>query len=175
MHILDHFSLPFSGMKDGEHKYSFTAGAEFFREFAQSPIQDGHCSIELEADKRPGIMDLVFHITGRVPAICDRCLADIQLPVQGEFHLHVKTGVGESQDEEVLFIRDDQVSIDLSQLIYEYICLSLPLVNTYACAKDIPPPCNMDVLKKLEESEKTDSQAGGSNLWAGLHGLDLEE
>lgn len=174
MHILDHFSLPYSGMKDGEHQYSFTAGPEFFREFDQSPVQDGNVSILLHADKRPGIMDLAFQISGYVPAVCDRCLADIHLPLEGEFNLVVKTGVGESPDEEVLFIQDGQANIDLSQLIYEYICLSMPLTNMYECEEENPPPCNQEVLKKLTDTENTGFHSGSSDLWEGLQQLDIE-
>lgn len=145
-----HFSLPFSGMKDGFHRYFFIADTPFFKSFEKSPISDGTFEIQVEADKRPGITDLTFIINGRAAAVCDRCLADINLPVSGTYTLVVKTGTEDSQHDEVIFVSDDQPSIDLTQVIYEFICLSMPLVNVYDCRKETPPPCNFDVLNRIE-------------------------
>jgi len=145
-----HFSLPFSGMKDGFHRYFFIADTPFFKSFEKSPISDGSFEIQVEADKRPGITDLTFIINGHAAAVCDRCLADINLPVFGTYTLVVKTGTEDSQHDEVIFVRDDQPSIDLTQVIYEFICLSMPLVNVYDCHKETPPPCNVDVLNRIE-------------------------
>jgi hypothetical protein len=149
-----HFSLPFSGMKDGFHQYVFNADTLFFKSIEKSPISDGTFEILVEADKRPGITDLTFSINGHASAVCDRCLADINLPVSGTFSLLVKTGTEDAQHDEVIFVKEDQPSIDLTQVIYEFICLSLPLVNVYDCSKDVPLPCNTDVLKKIVGSGK---------------------
>jgi uncharacterized metal-binding protein YceD (DUF177 family) len=173
MHFLDHFSLPYAGMKDGMHEYTFTAGPDFFKAFDASLIEDGQFTIKLRADKRPGIMDLKFHVSGVIATLCDKCLADIQLPVKGEYSLHVKVGEGVSDDEEILFVRDDQPKLDLSQAIYEFICLSVPMVHVYACQKDNPPPCNQDVLKKLIPTDKAPDPEKESNVWEQLKNLDL--
>jgi len=174
-HVLDHFSLPYSGMKDGLHEYEFVAGPDFFREFPSSPIENGEFSVRVRADKRPGIMDLDFEIDGRVPTTCDKCLADIKLPVTGEFSMIVKVGDERLSDDEVLFIRDDQTKIDLSQVMYELICLSMPIVNVYDCTLDDPVPCNLEVLERLgkQEDSEPDEPKNGT-IWQGLKGLDLE-
>lgn len=158
MQISDHFSLPYTGMKDGLHRYTFVAGDEFFRNFPDSPIQKGDFEIVVSVDKRPGLSELDFDITGRMATVCDRCTADIMLPVRGSYHLVAKTGNEESDDVEVIFIREDQPNLDLSQVIYEFICLSVPMVRVYACEKEEPGVCNQEVLARLQK----DSHEGGS-------------
>jgi uncharacterized protein len=174
-HILEHFSLPYSGMKDGLHEYEFAAGPDFFREFPASPIENGEFSVRVRADKRPGMMDLHFEINGRVPTTCDKCLADIKLPVRGDFSMLVKVGDDKLSDDEVLFIKDDQAKIDLSQVMYELICLSLPMVNVYDCGNDNPVPCNKEVLEKLGRHEESETdEPKNATFWEGLKELDLE-
>ena len=170
-----HFSLPFSGMKDGYHQYVFSADTSFFKLFEKSPIAEGSFEILVEADKRPGITDLTFKIHGHASATCDRCLADINLPVSGEYSLVVKTSTEDAQPtDEVLFIKVDQPTIDLTQVIYEFICLSMPLVNVYDCGNDVPLPCNFDVLRRLENSGGDVSDENDKGIFGNLLNFDRE-
>lgn len=170
-----HFSLPFSGMKDGFHEYVFVADSLFFQLFEKSPISEGTFEILVEADKRPGITDLSFIINGHAAAVCDRCLADINLPVSGKYSLVVKIGSDDAQPtDEVLFVKPDQPAIDLTQVIYEFICLSMPLVNVYNCNKDVPPPCNFDVLNRLENTGGNVSDEKDKGILGSLLNFDRE-
>lgn len=165
MHISDHFSLPYTGMKDGLHKYTFVAGDEFLSHFPDSPIQKGDFTIRVSVDKRPGLSDLNFDISGRMATACDRCTADIQLPVYGSYQLVVKTGQENADDVEVIYIREDQPTLDLTQVIYEFICLSIPMVRVYACEDENPKVCNQEVLSKLQ-TPGDDSESGmRGSLW----------
>jgi uncharacterized protein len=172
MSILDHFSLPFSGMKDGFHVYDFEVENDFFKSFEHSPIQDGRFQITVEADKRPGITDLDIIIDGHIGTTCDRCLADINLPVYGEYHLVVKISDEVSDDDEIIFLPADQPKLYLAQVFYELICVSLPLINTYDCEYDTPKPCNEDILSKisLPELEEKEEPKNG-NIWGDLKGI----
>jgi len=172
MRISDHFSLPYIGMKDGIHRYIFTAGNEFFNSFPNSPISDGLFEVIVDVDKRPGLSELKFTIKGHVAAICDRCLADIKLPANGNYHLLVKVGNENSDDDEVIFIRDDQSHLELAQIIYEFICLSLPLVNIYDCENEVPKVCNTDILNKLKQtSESETEESNKKDIWESLKNL----
>lgn len=175
MSISDHFSLPYIGMKDGFHSYLFEAGNDFFAEFENSPIVDGTFSIKVDVDKRPGLSELTFYIDGKVAATCDRCLADIQLPVCGEYDLLVKVSNTEVNDVDVIYIKDDQAHLYLGQVIYEFVCLSLPLTNIYDCASDIPKPCSEEVLNKLNTSDiATEEPNQTLNIWNSLKGIQLD-
>lgn len=175
MSVSAHFSLPYSGMKDGYHKYVFEADDSFFAEFENSPIEKGKFQIAVEVDKRQGLSDMTIHVDGHVSAICDRCLAAINLPITGVYNLLLKVkNEGDPYDDEVIYLREDEPSLYLGQVIYEFICLSLPLINRYDCESEKPSPCNDAVLKKLNEAANTNTISVDENVWKALKGLDTE-
>ena len=140
MSISDHFSLPYIGMKDGFHRYTFSAGHDFFAAFPNSPVTDGFFEIAVDVDKRPGLSELTFDIRGHV-----------------------------------IFIRDDQSHLDLAQIIYEFICVSLPLVNIYDCDNELPRVCNDEVLNKLKQtSENTEEEQKNGSIWDSLKNLNTD-
>ncbi len=175
MSISVHFLLPYIGMKDGFHRYTFSAGNDFLASFTNSPVTDGFFEIVVDVDKRPGLSELTFDIKGHVASICDRCLADIKLPAKGIYNILVKVGNDASDDDEVIFIRDDQSHLDLAQIIYEFICLSLPLVNIYDCENEVPKVCNDEILNKLRNtSENIEEEHKKGTIWDSLKNLNTD-
>ena len=163
MKFLDHFSLPFSGMKNGLHHQSFEISSDFFHEFDDQPVKNGEISVDLNIDKRSMHTIIDFEISGKVETQCDRCLADIHLPIYGKYTLHFKIGEGD-EDDEVVFLSDDVVSLNVSGYIYEFICLSIPVVKVYNCQDESVPPCDWEVLNKISgntrESSNSDRESG---------------
>jgi uncharacterized protein len=176
MSILDHFSLPYLGMKDGLHRYEFDADDAFFHCFEQSPILSGSVKVLLDVDKKPSLSVLDFEIDGQVRGGCDRCLAEIDIPVEGKYQLHAKIGDPSLNDDEVIYITQDQSKLDLSQSIYEFILISMPMSNTIDCETLNPRPCNQEILNKwASKNEQIDNEdKGGSSIWESLKGLDLD-
>ena len=164
----DHFSLPYTGMKDGLHRYRFVAKDDFFARFQGSPITQGEFEVNLILDKRPGLSELDFDIDGRMSTVCDRCTADIKLPVHGRYHLILKTGTGDDEDVDVIYIREDQPKLDLSQLVYEFICLSVPMMHVYDCSKEVPGVCNQEVLSRLGVPEPVKEAKPKGGVWDAL-------
>ena len=145
------FSLPFTGIKNGKHHYEFEVKSDFFDFMESSLLKEGEFKINVELDRRSSICDLSIDINGKIPAVCDRCVATIELPVSAQYDLVVKVTTKEEEDtEDILFIKDTEPSLVLDQIIYELICVSLPLVNIYNCEEEDPIPCNELVLNKLK-------------------------
>ncbi|MFZ1751990.1 MAG: YceD family protein [Saprospiraceae bacterium] len=168
MSISNQFSLPYGGMKDGLHRYKFDIDNDFFSSFENTLIRQGNFVIEVEIDKRPSMSEMLLNISGSFATTCDRCLADIHLPVSGQYQLLVKTGDKESE-EEIIYISSDQTHLDLKQIFYEFICISLPMVNTYNCENEIPKKCNDEILSKLTTSALTvENIETTSNIWESL-------
>lgn len=173
MSISDHFSVPYIGLKDGIHSFVFDAGNDFFAKFEHSPVTEGSFVIRLDIDKRPGLSDLTFNISGHFATTCDRCLSDISLKTKGDYHLLLKVSDITSDDDEVIFISADEATLRLDQVIYEFICISLPLINVYDCENEIPRPCNDEVLNKLTTSSE-EPDTNENNIWGSLKGLNLD-
>ena len=101
-----------------------------------------------------------------------RCLSDIQLPVTGNYVLHSKLSTKEVEDDEIISIQPDQSHLDLSQYIYEMICLSLPLTNVYDCENEMPRICDDAVLTKLASNDNAkEADKPDTNVWQNLKGL----
>ena len=172
MNVLDHFSVPYKGLGNGIHNLNFIVDSEFFKEFEDSHIDNGDFNVDVELDKRHDHSILHFSIEGKTNTNCDRCLSQIQLPVQGDFELHVKLGENEGSNDEIMFIHPETSILNLAQVVYEFILLSIPIIKVYDCDTELNPPCNFDVLKKLEGDEEPKEEIK-SDVWDSLKGLDF--
>lgn len=171
------FSVPYLGMKDGFHAYHFDIGDDFFELFENSPVKSGSFTVKVEIDKRADLSDLDLYVSGRIASTCDRCLADIQLPVSGRYHFLIKVSSKDNvDDDEVIYLKQDASHLKLDQLFYECICLSLPMSHVYKCDDDHPRPCNDTVLKKLASKDENETTSTDENdIWSGLKGLLKDE
>lgn len=163
------YSLPFQGLKVGEHRFEYTLEGEFFQHFPGSPIGESQIEVGLLLDKRSDMVLLEFAIDGWMLAECDRCTAQIKLPVAGSRVLVVKYGEQEGEiEDEVVFIPRDISEFNVAPYLYEFSVLSMPMTNTYDCENDPEPPCNFEILKYLK-SEDEDNP--GESPWDSLKGF----
>ncbi|MDF1695597.1 MAG: DUF177 domain-containing protein [Saprospiraceae bacterium] len=172
MNVLDHFSVPYKGLGNGVHQLNFTVDDAFFKEFEDSHIDNGDFEVNVELDKRHDHSILIFDIEGNTKTNCDRCLSQIHLPVTGNFKLHVKHGEQDGSNDEILFIHPETSILNLAQVIYEFVLLSIPLIKVYDCLEDEQPPCNEEVLEKLNEEDDIE-EPDQNTVWDSLKDLDL--
>lgn len=167
MQVLDHFSIPYQGLKNGVHSIKFEIDDSFFLEFENSLLTTGSFQVELMLDKKPSMAIAEFQIVGKYLTNCDRCLADLELDMDEYFLLHIKVGEEEATTDEVIFIDAEEPSINFAQYIYESIILSIPMIKTHEDVED----CDQEVVGKLKDfSDPSDE----SNIWDSLKNLDLE-
>lgn len=143
-------------MKNGIHVFDFTLDKNFFKEFEESLIKEGLFEAKVEVDKRNNLIILHSNIKGYMETNCDRCLADIRLPLEAKSSMHVKIGNPEDSDDEILYIEEEATSIHIATLLYECIHVAIPMIKIYDCDAEKVKPCNFDVLKHLDQeaSEK---------------------
>lgn len=169
MNAMAPYSIPILGLKAGVHHLKYQLDAAFFRHFEGSPIEEARIEVGLIFDKRPDMMLLDFELSGTVGAVCDRCTADIHLPIADTRQLIIKYGDAEGETEdEVVFIPREVSEFNVGKYLYEFSILALPITNTYDCQNDAAPPCNFDILKYLEKDTgegKTDA------IWDSLKGF----
>jgi uncharacterized protein len=171
MGTLTTYVLPIQGLKVGIHQFEYTLDQTFFSHFEDSPIQECSIVVQVELDKRSDMLVFEFVIDGWIKAECDRCTADIQLPLESEQMLYVKYSEEEQEDlDEVVFISYDAPQFNLAPYLYEFAVLSLPITNTYDCENDTPLPCNTDVLKVLKQNQQDDNSGSddSDSIWGAL-------
>ncbi|KAA3622161.1 MAG: DUF177 domain-containing protein [Bacteroidetes bacterium] len=168
MDALIQYSIPVKGLGDGIHEYRFHIDKDFFDQFEHSPIKEGTFDVHFVFDKRPEMFDLSFDFKGKAKAACDRCLATVDLPVEGENRLLVKFGEEKDEDADVIFVSPEISSLNVAKFIYEYICLAMPLINVFDCESMSEPPCDKKMLKYLEQRDNDENDNDNNPIWDDL-------
>ena len=88
----DKFIIPLNGLAAGETRFSWHAGKEFFDSFENSEILDAQLDIEVRVEKSGRYIGVDCFVTGKVVVECDRCLEELEMPVDLEVLLSVKFG-----------------------------------------------------------------------------------
>lgn len=151
------YSISFTGLSNGVHSFIYHIENDFFENIEYSPIQNGSVDVEIEFEKQERFFVLQFRYTGSILVQCDRCIADVHLPVNGNASLLVKISqeLPEVQDDdEVMYIHASETHVDFSQFLYENIIVDIPLYKT--CEDDIQKnkTCDGVVLEVLEGNDK---------------------
>jgi uncharacterized metal-binding protein YceD (DUF177 family) len=167
------YIIPLNGWAAGEREYRWQAGIKFFQMFDNAEILDAAVGIDARAVKSGHYIGIDLDIQGTVTVPCDRCLEDLTLPVEAHPAFSVKFGEETGSEEEmregsreILLVSDSDADLDLSQVIYDYVCLSLPMQRVHAEGE-----CNPDTVRFLGQ-EPGDEEAGSENSpFAALKGL----
>lgn len=169
------FIIPLNGLAAGKTCLEASADKEFFKGFDNTEILDADLDVRAVVEKSGQYVGVDCDVCGDVVVPCDRCLEPLTLPVDVKIRLSVKYGQeSEGEDEadrrEVVYLPMSDADLDLGQIVYDYICLSLPLQRFHE-EKD----CNPQVLKYLQDGISVTSGNGeesvGESPFAALQGL----
>ena len=137
----DDFLMPLSGLAPGRTSFRWHMGKAFFGEFDNTDIQDADISVEAVVGKEGKDIYLDLRLDGSVKVICDRCLSDVELPVEAapRFVLRFDPSAPEMEGDREVLVAEDPSVIDLRQVAYDYVYMSLPIQRTHpegACDPD---------------------------------------
>jgi uncharacterized metal-binding protein YceD (DUF177 family) len=168
------YNIEFKGLKEGLHDYEFEVDDKFFVHFEESLVEKGNAKVKVTLEKRSTFLTLHFNIKGWLELTCDRCLELYQQKIKNKAEIFVKFGEqDENEEDSVLWILPEEHNINLAQLIYEYVSLSIPLRHVHPKNKDGKRGCNTEMIDKL----KNFTNVGNSNKemvdprWAALEKL----
>ena len=135
----------------------------FFTNIGGEDIQKGKINVQLTVTKKAGVFDLSFSLNGIVVVPCDRCLDDMDLPIETTAHLIVKFGKDYSEEsDEIVVIPETEGTINLAWFLYEFIALAIPIKHVHA-----PGKCNKQMTTKLKKhstkSSDDDDQSFGAD------------
>jgi uncharacterized metal-binding protein YceD (DUF177 family) len=177
------FEIAFVGLKPGIHEFSYEIDDRFFEAFQQQDFRHCKATVKLTLDKKSSFMLLKFEIGGALEVTCDRCSSDLPLDLWDEFNITVKMVeepelMNEQEDDpDMYYIAQGESHLSVSEWIYEFINLSIPMQKACEYEKMDGPHCNknaLDVLKKLEHRPDESESAGDGKestdnpIWKGL-------
>ena len=160
----------FSGLKSGRYSYRFELGKEFFDRFENEEIRDGKVEIDAVLEKTERVMVMNFTLKGEVTTLCDRCVGEMKVPIEGEESLNIRLSDTEvSDDENVAILPEGAFEIDLTQWLYEYVAVRIPMQHMHAEGE-----CDEATVRYIESekgevgSEKLEEGAEVDPRWEAL-------
>ena len=160
-----------SGLKPGRYTYDFTLGKEFFDDFENEEIRNGEVQIGAILEKTERVTTIKITLHGEVTTLCDRCLGEMRVPIEGEETLLLRfSDTEESDDENVAILPEGANEIDLSQWLYEYVAVRIPLQHSHEEGK-----CNPETVSHIKSEEALEREREENRevdpRWEALRGL----
>ncbi len=164
------YEIAWVGLKPGEHVFTYELSNAFMQAYNPPTDTSGWAPrVTLRFDKHAAFFQLHFDVGGIVTVPCDRCGDDFTLPLWDEFDLLVKfeEDAGPADAEaDVAFIPRSETVLNVSDWLYEFATLSLPLQRIHPDRPDGTPACNphaLALLGKLSEDAVANDNTDGEN------------
>lgn len=107
--------------------------SSFFEQLDQEEINGGDVKVEISLREQDDVYVVGVKVVGNVIVSCDRCMAELQLPVDVSEIIKLKYGEESySENDDYEFVHDLVKPYDLSWLVYEIIEVSLPISRVHA-------------------------------------------
>jgi uncharacterized metal-binding protein YceD (DUF177 family) len=139
-------------------KYEYLLDNRFFMNIDGPDVQKGKVSVRLSVERKASAFELKFHFKGVVYVPCDRCLDDMEQPVETDSRLIVKLGKEYAEEsDEILVISEEEGALNLAWFLYEFVALAVPMKHVHP-----PGKCNRTMTSKLKKhaTKRTDSEDG---------------
>jgi uncharacterized metal-binding protein YceD (DUF177 family) len=163
---LNYIKLPLCNLEKNKHTFHFNVDTGFFSDFQDTEIIGGSAEVYLKAEQFDHFMNVVLTFSGTVTVACDRCLENLDIPVEGEDRFSI--GFGEESYEEsedmipycdIIYVNPEDEEIDLSDYVYETICMVLPMQRVHGNDENGKSRCNPDMLKYISNWQQTEKES----------------
>lgn len=162
MQEMKDFTIPFIGLKLGEHHFNYTIDKTFFEHFEYDDFNDAKVQLEVLLNKKSTLLEFKLTFSGSVNVNCDLTNEPFDQTVEDHFHFVVKFGeVFNDENEELIILPHGSHQVNIQQSIYESIVLSVPAKRVHPGLKD--GTLSSDILSKLEELSPTDDSDSEKN------------
>jgi uncharacterized metal-binding protein YceD (DUF177 family) len=157
MRELKEFTIPFIGLKLGEHLFDYQIDNTFFKHFEFEDFNNSDILVDVVLNKKTTMLEFALTINGHVNVNCDITNEPFDQKVNGDFQFIVKFGEAYNDDnEELLILPHGSHEVNIQQFIYETVVLNVPIRKTHPGIKD--GTLKSDIIKKLEELSPKQTQ-----------------
>ena len=150
MGTLSKYKVELKKMLTDSCDYEYRLDNQFFADLDSPEIQKGKLNVTLHVRRTSGVYLLDFHTEGMVVVTCDRCLDEMEQPIESSDTLKVKLGEEFSDMDEIIVVPEEDGYINVAWFIYEFIALAIPMKHVHALGK-----CNKDMVHKLNKHLRT--------------------
>ena len=153
------YNIEFKGLSEGLHDFRFGIDDSFFAHFEESLVEKGDIAVKVTLEKRSAFIKIHLKLKGWLELNCDRCLEEYRQKIKNETEMFVKFGEKEfDEGENIIWILPEEHQVNVAQIIYEYISLSVPLRHVHPKNKMGTRECDPEMIEKLKEYMHTDDE-----------------
>ena len=151
MCTLDTLQINLKRLEDGISHFQFDLHDDYFKAIDAPEVERGDIHVDLDVKRMGDVFELDFHCEGVVHVPCDLCLDDMEQPIDVRNRLVAQFGMEEcSMDDELVTVDENEGTLDVSWVIYEFVALDIPIKHVHAQGE-----CNPAMTKMLEELDAT--------------------
>ena len=143
----DIYKIPLNTLAIGNHTFDYVLDTEYFKKIDGQEVQKGKVMAKVLVINTGLDFELNFQLEGIVQVPCDRCLDDMDLPINYKSRLITKFGeVYAEEGDDIIIIPKSEGEINIAWFLYEFIALSIPIKHIHA-----PGKCNKFMSLKLKK------------------------
>lgn len=172
---LSKYDIAFKGLAEGQHEFDYQIDDKFFEHFEGSLVDNGNVTVKVILEKRSAFLKLHLKIKGWLELTCDRCLENYQQKIKNSAEIFVKFGEKEFEEgENVIWVLPEENQLNVAQIIYEYVSLSIPLRHIHPKDENGHRDCNIEMVEKLKKYTHSakEVKAPTDPRWNALKNLD---
>jgi uncharacterized metal-binding protein YceD (DUF177 family) len=144
------FTIPFVGLKEGEHTYEFELNNTFFEHFEYDEFNEASLHLDVLLNKKPTLLEFTLSYNGIVNINCDTTNEPFDHKIEGNYHFVVKFGEElNNENEDLLIVPHGTYQVNIQQYVYESIVLAMPTKRVHPGIED--GTLDSEILDKLEE------------------------
>ncbi len=157
MKELKEYTIPFVGLKVGEHLFNYTIDNTFFANFEFKDFNSAAINLDVVLVKKATLLEFTLLFNGIVNVNCDVSNEAYNQKIEGDYHFVVKFGEEfNDENEELLIIPHGSHQVNIQQFIYETLVLSVPVKKIHPDVES--GTLKSEILSKLEELSLDNSE-----------------
>lgn len=150
MNIRSNYNIAFKGLSIGKHIFEYEIDRKFFAEFDGGVVEEGNVKVYVTLEKQSSLMVFWFDLKGTVHVQCDRCLEMYDQLIESKERIFVRLGEKEFTDgDDLIWVSTNDYQLNVSQLIYEFICLAIPIKRVHPDDENGNTTCDPEMIEKL--------------------------
>ncbi len=151
------YDINFASLSMGSHQLDYSLSKDFLQNYPEAYISDIKAFAVLSLNKMHQCLETSLNIQGTVVGSCDVCTEDVNIEFKTEEFVifkFVDMQMANIEDElNVLFIDKRESIVNVADILYETIMLSLPIRTLHDLKADGSYSCNPEYLKYLNQVE----------------------
>ena len=176
------FKLKLNGLPFGSQRFSYALNGDFFNRIEPTELRSARVEVDVDVThEHEGLFQLEVSCSGTVVTTCDRCLDELELPIDTHYSVTVKQQGDEVDDsvDGVLTIPEGWNELDLAPIVRDTVLLDIPITHSHPEGE-----CNEAMMELLgqhratelagSEEDDSDTQVSIDPRWEALRKLHEE-